>query len=311
MDLRHLKYFLAVAEELNIGRAALRLHMSQPPLTRQIKALEEELGVALFIRTPRGVELTQAGEMFREEAQSIRMLVEAAVDRVQRAGDGKIGRLDVAIFGSGIYDAIPKLLHAYRERLPGVNVVLHTMSKAEQIEALRQRRISVGFNRMMPALPDIGCELLATEPLMVAVNVRHPLAAVAAVPFGALAEHPLVVYPNLGRPSLIDRVLELCRRRGFEPRVAQEVGDTITAIALVASGFGLSLIPRSATTVSMPGVVYRPLADAPEAVVDLSCIYRATDRSPLLQSFLALVREHRVASEGPSAEPLPPVDPAG
>ena len=138
MDLRHLKYFIAVAEELNIGRAALRLCISQPPLTRQIQQLEEELGVQLFIRTPRGVELTQAGEMFYEEASNIRSLVEQAIERTKRAVQGKLGRLDIGIFGTGTLGTIPKLLQLFRDTNPDVVVGLHTMSKAEQIEALRQ-----------------------------------------------------------------------------------------------------------------------------------------------------------------------------
>lgn len=296
MDLRHLKYFLAVAEELNIGRAATRLHISQPPLTRQIKALEDELGVLLFTRTAKGVELTQAGEMFKEEASNIRMLVEAAIDRVQRAGEGKLGRLDVGIFGSAIYDLIPKLLQDFNRKLPGVNIVLHTMNKNEQIEALRQRRITVAFNRMMPPLPDIGRELVANERLFVVLPEQHPLAAQEAVPFRALADHPLVLFPSVGRPNFIDRVIELCKQQGFEPRIAQEVGDAVTGIALVARGFGLTLIPESAATaLRVQGTTFRPLADAPNAVVDLSCVYRATDQSPLLKSFLAVVREHRAA----------------
>lgn len=294
MDLRHLKYFLAVAEELNIGRAAARLHISQPPLTRQIKALEEELGVELFVRTAKGVELTQAGEMFNEEARHIRMMVEAAIDRVQRAGEGKLGRIDVAIFGSAIYDTIPRILEAFRQRLPGVNVVLHTMNKNEQVEALLQRRINVGFNRMMPPEPGIGRELVATEHLYVALPSSHALAQQDAVPFRALEGQPLVLFPNVGRPNFIDRVVELCKGRGFEPRIAQEVGDAITGIALVARGFGVTLIPESAAkAVRVQGTVFRPLADAPEATVDLSCLYRASDQSPLLQSFLAVVREFR------------------
>lgn len=298
MDLRHLKYFLAVAEELNIGRAAARLHISQPPLTRQIHALEEELGVELFLRTAKGVELTQAGEMFKEEATNIRMLVEAAIDRVQRAGEGKLGRLDVGIFGSAIYDLIPKLLQDFNKKLPGVNIVLHTMNKTEQIEALRQRRITVGFNRMTPPMPDIGRELVATERLFAVVPEEHPLAALKAVPIRALADYPLVVFPTVGRPNFIDRVLELCKQQGFEPTVSQEVGDAVTGIALVARGFGVTLIPESAaTSLRVHGTTFRPLADAPQAVVDLSCLYRASDQSPLLKSFLAVVREHRAANE--------------
>lgn len=298
MDLRHLKYFLAVAEELNIGRAAQRLHISQPPLTRQIKALEDELGVQLFLRTAKGVELTQAGEMFKEEASNIRMLVEAGIDRVQRAGEGKLGRLDVAIFGTGIYDIIPKLLQAFRHKLPGVEVVLHTMNKAEQVEALRQRRITVAFNRMTHDLPDIGRELVATEPLFAALPEDHALAQQPAVRLQDLAELPHVTFPNVGRPNFVDRVIGLYRERGLDITVSQEVGDAITGIALVARGFGVTLIPESAVrAVTVVGTVFRPLADAPEATVDLSCMYRATDRSPLLAAFLEVVRTHRNAED--------------
>ncbi|MES2258002.1 MAG: LysR family transcriptional regulator [Pseudomonadota bacterium] len=296
MDLRHLKYFLTVAEELNIGRAAVRLHISQPPLTRQIRALEDELGVELFVRTAKGVELTQAGEMFKEETSNMLTLFEAGIDRVQRAGEGKLGRLDVGIFGSAIYDVIPKLLESFRAKLPGVSIVLHTMNKNEQIEALRQRRITVGFNRMTPPIPDIGRELVLTERLFAVLQDTHPLAALTAVPFRALAEHPLILFPNVGRPNFIDRVTEMCKQQGFEPTIAQEVGDAVTGIALVARGFGITLVPESAaTSLKIAGTVYRPFLDAPQATVDLSVLYRATDQSPLLKSFLAVVREYRMA----------------
>jgi DNA-binding transcriptional LysR family regulator len=296
MDIRHLKYFLAAAEELNIGRAAARLHISQPPLTRQIRSLEKNLGVDLFVRTAKGVELTQAGEMFREEAANVIMLFEAGIDRVQRAGEGKLGRLDVGIFGSAIYDVIPRLLQDFRTKLPGVNIVLHTMNKSEQIEALRQRRITVGFNRMTPPMPDIGRELVLTERLFAVLEKSHPLVGLKAVPFRALAEHPLVLFPNVGRPNFVDRVIELCKLQGFEPTIAQEVGDAVTGIALVARGFGITLVPESAaTSLQIEGTVYRPFADAPHATVDLSVLYRANDHSPLLKSFLAVVREYRAA----------------
>lgn len=305
MDFYQLKYFLAVAEERSVGRAALRLHMSQPPLTRQIKSLEEELGVELFVRTTKGVELTQAGMIFRDDASSIKLLMDAAIDRVHRAGEGKLGRLDVGIFGSGIYDVIPKVLHAFREKFPGVSIVLHTTTKSELVEGLRQRAITVGFNRMMPPIHDIGRELVSTERLLVAMHQSHPLAELDAVPFRALAEHAMVLFPNTGRPNFIDKVMILCKQHGFEPNIAQEVGDAITGIALVASGFGVSLVPRSATTVHIPAVVYRPLLDAPNAFVDLSCFYRAGDQSPLLQSFLTVVREFRskLDSEGTADMP--------
>jgi len=294
MDLRQLRYFVAVAEEGHIGRAAARLHLSQPPLTRQIQQLEADLGVTLFIRTPRGMELTPAGQLFLEEARNIRALVDQATERTQRAGQGRLGRLDVAIFGSGILDVIPKLLRAFGDRYPDVKVVLHTMGKAEQIEALRQKRITAGFNRMVAPLDDIVAHPVITESLLLAVPSGHSLAALEAVPFTELARHPLVLFPSSGRPNFIDKVISLCDQAGFEPSISQEVGDAVTGVALVASGFGVCLVPASATTLQLPGVVYRPLSDAPKACcVDLSCMHRAGDGSPILRGLLGVIEEFR------------------
>lgn len=298
MEFRQLKYFIAVAEELNIGRAAARLHISQPPLTRQIQQLEEELGALLFLRTPRGVELTQAGEIFLRDALNIRSLMEQAVERSRQAGQGRLGRMDIGIFGSGILDVIPKVLHAFRAEHPDVQIVLHTMSKKEQIEALRQRRIVAGFNRMLAPLPDISSAPVSMESIMVALHETHPLAASAAIPLKALANQPLILFPSGARPSFIDKIWSLCVAEGFEPMVSQEVGDAPTSVALVAGGFGISLVPEAATSLSVPGVVYRPLANAPDAVVDLSCIYLTDDQSPILLAFLQVIREFRARDGG-------------
>lgn len=293
MEFRQLKYFIAVAEELNIGRAATRLHISQPPLTRQIQQLEEEFGTQLFLRTPRGVELTEAGEMLLRDARNIRDLMTQAVERVREAGQGKRGKMDIGIFGSGILDVIPKVLHAFRARHPDVQIALHQMGKKEQIEALRQHRIIAGFNRMLAPLPDLASEPVMIESIMVALNEKHPLAAKAAILLRELAGQPLILFPSGARPSFIDKVWSLCAGAGFEPDVAQEVGDAPTSVALVAAGFGLSLVPEAASSLSVPGVVYRRLANAPDAVVDLSCIYRRDETSPLLLAFLETIREFR------------------
>lgn len=302
MDLRHLTYFIAVAEEENIGRAARRLRISQPPLTRQIHQLEDELGTVLFIRTPRGVELTEAGRLLFEQARNIHSLVEQTVEQTQRAGQGRLGRLDVGIFGSAIMDVIPNLLHAYHRRYPDVKVVLHTMTKAEQIEALRQRRISVGFNRMLGPLDDIEIRQVTTEGLLLAVHADHPLAIQETIRFTELKDHPIVLFPSGSRPNFIDRVIGFCQESGFEPQISQEVGDAITGLALVAGGFGICMVPESATTLQFRNVVYRPIAAAPDNFfVDLSCIFRRGDQSPTLAGFLEAVNAYR--SEHPGRFP--------
>lgn len=298
MDLRKLRYFIAVAEEEHIGRAATLLNISQPPLTRQIHQLEEELGVTLFNRTPKGMEITDAGVMFLDEARNIFSLVEQATERTQRAGSGKLGRLDVAIFGSGILDTIPRILLAFRQNYPDVKVVLHTMEKSQQIEALRQRRISVGFNRMLAPLPDIKSEVVITEKLLLAVSDTVELSQRQSIDFKELEQHPLILFPSHGRPNFIDKIHKLCQTAGFTPSVSQEVGDAVTAVALVASGFGVCLVPESSTALKLAGVSYIPIHNAPAgSTVDLSCIYREGDQSPLLASFLKTVREFRENSE--------------
>lgn len=298
MDFRHLKYFITVAEELNIGRAAARLHISQPPLTRQIQQLEEQLGVQLFVRTPKGVELTQAGALFLDEARNISTLLELAIERTKRAGQGKLGRLDIGIFGTSVLGAIPQILQRFRDEHPDVRVVLHTMSKHEQLAALRQRRITIGFNRMLTPQPDICTELIIQEPLFLAVNETHPLRQRPDLSFGDLAGWPLVLFAAGTHPNFVDRVIELAKTHRFTPEISQIVGDAIAAVALVAGGFGITLLPQSATALSLPGVEFLPFAHPCAATIDLSCQYRHGDESPILQAFLRVVEEFRLAQRG-------------
>ncbi|BCO25750.1 HTH-type transcriptional regulator TfdS [Rhodoferax lithotrophicus] len=293
MDIRHLKSFIVVAEELNIGRAALRLHISQPPLTRQIQQLEQELNVQLFVRTPRGVELTQAGNMFLSEARNIRHLMEQAVERTVRAGQGKLGRLDIGIFGTGIFSVIPELLHLFRVTHPGVRVVLHTMSKGEQIEALRQKRITIGFHRMPLLHPDIENSLIINEPLYLALNEEHPLNKQGTISFRELENHPLVLFPTGDRPNFVDKVIELCSGVGFMPDISQVVGDAVTGIALVSAGLGVTIVPKSVTTLRIPKVVYRLFENTFPAYVDLSCVHRKDDSSAILHAFLAVIEDFK------------------
>ena len=290
MDLRHVKNFIAVAEELNIGRAALRLYISQPHLTRQIQQLEEELDVELLVRTSKGVELTQAGELFLEEARNIRSLMEQGIERTKRASQGKLGRIDIGIFGTAILQAIPEILRQFRETNPDVKVVLHPMTKDGQVEALRQKRISLGFHRMPHLLPDIENLLIVKEKLYLAINSDHILSQQESVSFMELAKYPLVLVSTESRPNFVDRIVALCRDMGFVPQISQVVGDILSGVALTAGGFGFTVIPESATNLNLSGVVYRRFNDADAATVDLSCIYRKDDTSALVRAFLDAIR---------------------
>ena len=290
MELRHLRYFVCVAEEKNIGRAALRLHISQPPLTRQIQQLEDQIGVQLFRRNNRGVELTDAGQVLYEDARNILGMTERAVERSSKAAQGLLGRVDVAIFGSGIFGAIPQLMRTFRKEHPDVSIYLHNMVKDEQIDALRHRRITLAFNRLMRPVEGLVSEALLSESLFVAIPSDNPLASRKSVSMQDLEAVPLVLYPTGARPSFIDRVHEMCRACDFVPTVTQEVGDVIHAVGLVATGYGVTVVPQSATSLSLPGIVYKPLKHASHAKVDLCCIYREDDDSPILQSLLSSMR---------------------
>lgn len=296
MDLRQLRYFVAVAEEANIGRAANRLNISQPPLTRQIQQLENHVGVPLFQRTGKGVQATNAGQVLLEEARNILVLTERAQQRTRRAGLGQSGRLDIGVFGSNIL-AIPTLLQTFRQEFPDVEVVVHAMNKEKQLEALYDRRVTVGFNLLGLKLAGIANEKVRAEPLMVALNTNDSLCARQAISLKELAERPMVIFASGPRPNLMDRIFALCLEAGFRPDISQEVVDSVTAVSLVAAGFGVSLVPAAVSHLDLPGVTFRRLKQTPPAIVDLNCIYRSDDTSSILQAFLGTIRLMRIKAQ--------------
>jgi DNA-binding transcriptional LysR family regulator len=288
MDIRQLKYFITVAEEQNIGRAAVRLHVSQPPLTRQIKALEEELGVLLFTRTHWGVKLTQAGESLLEHARNIRAHVDLAREYAQRAGNGQIGRIDVGMYGSAMLNIVPQILNSFVAGHPDVKVVLHTLRKGPQIEALHQGRILIAFERYIPESQGLQIELVGKEPLRVALNKRNPL-----------ADQPFIHVDQLRSELIIGEVdpsaaiKNLFSKHNFEPLFVQKATDMISAVVMVAGGFGTAIVPDSLQTLQLPNVVYRPLITDADILIDLHCAYRTDERSPLLRALLETVREYQ------------------
>lgn len=295
MDLRQLGYFVAVAETRHMRRAAERLHLSQPPLSRQIQQLEAELGVQLFRRTTRGMELTAAGEELLRYARSIRTLVTQAEEQTRRAGLGQAGRLDIGVYGSAVFGLVPQLLSAFRRQHPDVELVLHHAQTPAQLPALRQGRVMLVFERLLPEEPDIEIELVAREPLLLAMPESHPLARRSAVDVALLRGERLIIGSS---PSAAATAMELCRAHGFEPRFAPPASDVVTATLLAATGAGVTLVPSSMTNVQYPGIVYRPLHSRLDATMDLHCFYLRDEASPLLVAMLETVRAFRAAAGG-------------
>ncbi len=304
MDLKQMRYFLAVAEERNFTRAAERLHIAQPPLTRQIQALEDDVGAALFVRTSKGVALTEAGQALLAEVPNLLALAQRAKERAVLASEGQSGRLDIGIFGSAVLDLIPRILARFHADRPEVKIVLHNLTKHEQIAALRERRISVGFNRLVPPEDDLVVEEVLRESMVVALPARHALAKQAEVSIPDLSDSPLILYPRLPIAGLAQQVMQAFHREKAVLRIEQEVEDVLTAVALVAGGFGACVTTASTASLRLPGVVYRPLVSKHLREIELSCLYRRSDESPVLAAFVSVVREFAARVGGASKRKL-------
>jgi DNA-binding transcriptional LysR family regulator len=287
MELRHLRYFVAVAEELHFRRAAERLHMSQPPLSQQIRRLEEDVGATLLVRNQRRVELTAAGQAYLARARDILAAVEDAAREARRVQRGEVGRLDVGFVGSAMYSVVPELLRAFRERFPDVGLHLRELGTTEQLRRLEDGRLDVGFLRAPGPRPGLSIETVLLEPVVAALPEDHPLAAAPEVRVEDLAAAPLVLMTRAGAPGLRDALTRLTDGLA-EDAIVQEVTEMQTLVGLVAAGAGVSLVPQSLRALVRAGVVYRDLAgDVP--TVRLSAAWRTGDDSPVLAAFLELM----------------------
>jgi DNA-binding transcriptional LysR family regulator len=286
MQLRPFRYFLAVAEELHFGRAARRLGMAQPPLSRQIRALEQELGVVLFHRTKRDVQLTDAGVVFVAEARTAVERVDRAIARAQQAG--RIDRLQIGYTSTVPYTPVfSTVIREYRRLRPGIELGLREMSTPRQLEALADGKIDVAFVRS--PIPDhpksIALAPLMRERLFAALRDDHPLAAAETVAPEALAKEPLIL--TLPGSWLRDYVTVICREAGSLPHVVQEAQQIADAIPLVAAGLGVSFVPESACNLAAPGVVFRPLSQTSDPA-EVALAYRRGEASTPVQAFIAL-----------------------
>lgn len=297
MELRHLRYFIAVAEEGHITRAAKRLGIQQPPLSFQIHSLEKELAVQLFRRLPRGVELTDAGKAFLERARGILDQVERALAATHRTARGEQGRVAVGFTSSApFHPFVPRVIRNFRELFPLVSLALEESGSSELVQALHSEEIDAAFIRSPVAdVVDLLVRPILEEEMVVAVPAGHALAASieiddnTALPLGSLANETFILYKRPGGPGLYDTIITACRGAGFSPRVGQEAPRIISTLNLVAAGLGVSIVPSSLRRLQMDGVVYRRLADNVHLKAPLILACRRGENSAAVQRFIELV----------------------
>lgn len=291
MELRHLRYFIAVAEELHFGRAAQVLGISQPPLSQQIQALEQEVGARLFERTNRRVELSEAGRLFLHEARLVLAQVDKAADVARRAQLGELGELKIGFTSSAPFNSsIPQAIFAFRQAFPAVHLNLQEMSNTQVAESLVDESIQVGLMRPLPLPDSLSMVELMREPLVAVLNADHPLvhSSERGLHLAQLAEEPFVFFPRSYGSGLYTQLLNLARDAGFSPHFAQEAGEAMTIIGLVAAGLGVSVLPASYQRIRIDGVVYRTLLDQ-EAVTAVWLVQRKGVQTPMAQAFVELL----------------------
>lgn len=298
MEFRHLRYFVAVAETRHFGKAAEHLHMAQPPLSQAIRRLETELGVELFTRTTRQVALTGAGEVFRTDAERILKAVDEAAARVARFASGAEGVLRIGLTGAASYRQLPALARLLKREMPQVMLEVHTeMLTPAQEAGLIERRLDIGLLRPPVRREGIAHRTVATEPLVIAVPEQHRLAEADVVRVEQLRHEDFIMYGATSGSVVHDAVVRSCLASGFYPHRAYEVAETSAALALVAAGLGVAVLPDSIRAAPREGVVCKDIEDALTLRLDLA--WRQDDESPLLRNLLRVLEHHDMFIEVP------------
>jgi DNA-binding transcriptional LysR family regulator len=303
METRHLKYFIAVAEERHFGRAALRLHMAQPPLSQQIRQLEELLGTPLLVRTTRKVDLTPAGQVLLDRGRALLQELDALVEDVQQVGAGATGVIRVGFTGTATYRLMPGIVQAARRTLPGLRITVQGEMLTPQMEAaLEEGRLDVAVLRPPVRSDEIALRLLEQDQLVAALPADSPLAERGTLDITDLSAEDFIGYPSSSAVSSIS--VEACRKAGFQPRLVQEAKETSTLLSLVAAGMGVALVPMTSRMFSFQGVVFRPLRNPPP--VDLAVAWNRNNETPLVRNFLALF--DAFGTSRPPSQPAPAKD---
>jgi len=289
IEIRHLRYFLAVAETLHFGKAALRLGMAQPPLSQQIKRLEQIIGHRLFDRTTRGVKMTQAGQLLAERARSTIEKIEDDLTQVQRLGRGEEGTLTVGFSGSVMFTELPAAIETYRRRYPKVEFRLRELSTTAQLAALINGTIDLAFLRDGDPTEGIEISTLLKERYVAVLPEGHALLRKRELRVKDLREEPFILFARRMGPLAFDRTIACCERNGFHPKIVQDAPQWPTLVRLVAAGLGVTLAPACVSTIAIPGAVYRDIDAGCKTTVDLG-IKAGTSRM-VTRNFAEIARE--------------------
>lgn len=302
MELRHLRYFTAVAEELHFGRAAERLNIAQPPLSQQIRKLEQELGTALFNRTKRKVELTRAGRLFLERARVILESADRAMTEMQRVASGELGQLRIGFMSSAMLDIFPPVLRRFARTHPDVEIDLLQRSSQEQLAMLVDGTLDAGFCDLTAGANEtrvngVVLEVMPVthERLVVAVPLDHPLARRRTIALRDLANEPWISLPRQPRTGFYDQIVGLCHSAGFSPRILRESEQLPTVLTLVAAGFGVALVPDCLLRVWEGEAAFRPLAEG--AHTNVTMCWRRDNRTPALAVLVSAMRDRLPATQ--------------
>jgi len=296
IELRHLRYFVAVAEELHFGRAALRLHLAQPPLSQQIRKLEAILGYPLFDRTSRSVALTAAGTAFLERAQRTLRNVQRDIDEARSIGRGELGSLHVGFVGSAMLTTLPAIFRAYRETFPLVRLHLHESFTSKVIEGLQNGTLDAGLLRDGDTTAGLTATPIYAEPFVAVLPASHPRAHQKSISPAALRHDPFIHYPRSAGNRAFEKPLALCEEHGFRPQIAQEASHWLTILRLIGAGLGVSIAPACVRRIASPEVACIPLATGKANPKSLSTIELATlegESRPIVTHFARIV--YRVA----------------
>ncbi len=292
VELRHLRYFVAVAEELHFGRAAKRLHVSQPPLSQQIRRLEELLGYALFLRTSRSVALTSAGEAYLERARRTLHMVQRDFEETRRIGAGEVGSLHIGFVGSAMLTTLPRIFGEYRARFPQVQLHLHESFTSQVVEGLENGSLDAGVLRDGDGRETITTMELFTEPYVAVLPMTHACAGQKSVSPGMLRDDPFVYYPRSAGSRAFEKPMTMFEEHGFRPQIVQEASHWLSILRLVGARLGVSVAPACVRRIATEGVVCVPLREVTvTSVVDLA--WRAGDQRPIVAQFMELTRKRR------------------